>query len=129
MASNQETSGISLRDPVRNILKKFSLNELDLDQPTDDAVFVSLGLNFDYSLGIHLGLSNSDITAIKRDNDSDQDRVVALFWKWRERKGSGVTYLSLLKVLIENENKEAAEKLCQYYKDKHQKSSSTESSE
>ncbi|XP_019856353.1 PREDICTED: NACHT, LRR and PYD domains-containing protein 3-like isoform X2 [Amphimedon queenslandica] len=123
MASNQGTSGSSLRDPVRNILKEFSLNELDLDKATDDTVFLSLGLNFDYFLGIHLGLSKSDITAIKKDNDSDQDRVIALFWKWQERKGSGATYLLLLKVLIEIENKEAAEKLCQYYRDKHQKSS------
>ena len=115
-------------DPVRTVLGRFSLTERDLNKTTDNVVFLSLGLNFSYSLGIHLGLSESDITAIKRDNDSDQDRVVALFLKWRKRKGSDATYLSLMKVLIEYKNQEAAEKLCQYYQDKHQ-TSSTKSSQ
>ncbi|XP_019856357.1 PREDICTED: NACHT, LRR and PYD domains-containing protein 3-like [Amphimedon queenslandica] len=113
---------------VEKILTKFSLFKRDLDKPTisDDAVFKSLELNFDYQLGIHLGLSKSDVKAIKNDHNSDQNRVVSLFWRWQEVKGSDATYLSLMKALIECENKEAAEKLCQYYQDKHQKSSTNE---
>ena len=128
MASSQDTSGSSLRDSVRTILEEFSLTERELNKATDDVVFLNLGLNFDYFLGIHLGLSKSDIKAIENDHNSDQNRVVALFWKWRERKGSDATYLSLMKVLIEYKNQEAAEKLCQYYQDKHQ-TSSTKSSQ
>ena len=110
------------------LLEDFSLTKSDLNKAIDDAVFLSLGLNFSYSLGIHLGLFESDIKAIENDHKSDQDRVVALFWKWRERKGSDATYLSLMNVLIECENQEAAEKLCQYYQNKHQ-TSSTKSSQ
>ena len=128
MASSQDTSGSSLRDSVRTILEEFSLTERELDKATDDVVFLNLGLNFDYFLGIHLGLSKSDIKAIENDHKLDKNRVAALFWKWRERKGLDATYLSLMEALIECENKEAAEKLCQYYQNKYQ-TSGTKSSQ
>ncbi|XP_019852745.1 PREDICTED: uncharacterized protein LOC109582469 [Amphimedon queenslandica] len=124
MASQSPEATFSL-DIVPQMLKEFSLTERDINKAADDAVILSLGLNFYLSLGLCLGLSESDIAAVKKDNHSDQDRVVALFWKWRERKGSDATYLSLLEALIKYENKEAAEKLCRKI---HASSRSTKSS-
>ena len=116
MAKEQD----ALQDVSETFLSRHSLSASDpqlLSKCSDD-LFPILGVNFDYSLGISLGLGRADIEAIKRNNDTDQDRVVALLWKWKEIKGSKATYLALIESLLKCRNEEAAEKVIQYLKTK-----------
>ena len=66
------------RSVVETFLGRRSLSARDsklLEKCSDD-IFLTLGVNFNYSLGISLGLGRADIEAIKRDNDTDKDRVI-----------------------------------------------------
>ena len=104
------------RSVVETFLGRRSLSERDsklLEKCSDD-IFLNLGVNFDYSLGISLGLGRADIEAIKRDNDTDQNRVIALLWKWKKVNGSDATYLTLIESLIKCQNVEAADNVIQY---------------
>ena len=101
---------------VETFLGRRSLSERDsklLEKCSDD-IFLTLGVNFDYSLGISLGLGRADIEAIKRDNDTDKDRVITLFWEWKKVNGSDATYLTLIESLLKCRNVEAADNVIQY---------------
>ena len=112
---------------VETFLGRHSLSARDpklLKECSDDGLFLTLGVNFDYSLGISLGLGRADIVAIEKDKDSDKDRVIRLFWEWKKIKGSGATYLALIESLLKCQNTEAAEKVIQYLETKPTASSS-----
>ena len=112
--------GQNEQELVESFLRRHSLSASDpkLLKKCSDDLFLILGINFDYSLGISLGLGRADIEAIKRDNDTDQNRVIALLWKWKEIKGSKATHLALIGSLLKCQNTEAAEKVIQYLKTK-----------
>ena len=95
-------------------LAKYSTGPEDpnLKKKCEDAVFMGLDLNFSLGLGICLGLSEQEIFAVRNDHEGDSDRVIALFWEWRRKLGSGANYLLLILALIKNKNIEAADKAC-----------------
>lgn len=95
-------------------LAKYSTGPEDpnLKKECEDAVFTGLDLNFSLGLGICLGLSEQEIFAVRNDHEGDSDRVIALFWEWRRKLGSGANYLLLILALIKNKNIEAADKAC-----------------
>ena len=87
----------------------------NLKKKCEDALFMGLDLNFSLGLRVCLGLPQSDVAAVKKDHEGDSDRVIALFWKWREINGSYANYLLLIHALIKNKNIEAADKVCVNY--------------
>ena len=108
------------QDVSETFLRSHSLSASDpklLNKCSDD-LFLCLDVNFDYPLGISLGLAEADIKAIEKDKDSDKDRVIAIFWKWKKIKGSDATYLALIESFLKCQNTEAAEKVIQYLKTK-----------
>ena len=104
----------SSHEELVKFLAKYSTGPEDpiLKKICEDALFRGLDLNFSLELGICLGLPRSNIIAIEKQHDRDSDRVIALFWKWRERNGSDANYLFLIRALIMNKNIEAADKAC-----------------
>ena len=63
-------------------------------------------------LGYVLGLPREKISAIDRDNQTEDQRKVALFDEWKSIEGSKATYLKLAEALCVRDRIDIVELLC-----------------
>ena len=78
----------------------------------DDRVFADIAsdqIPLEISLSIRLGLNEAQTEQIKRDNPTEREKVIAMFRKWSQMKGSDATYLSLIIAFIKDGNRNTAE--------------------
>ena len=66
-------------------------------------------------LGYVLGLPREKIAAIDRDNQTGDQRKVALFDEWKSIEGSEATYLKLAKALYDRNLRDIVELLCDLF--------------
>jgi hypothetical protein len=62
--------------------------------------------------GHHLGFSPLKLHTIQADNDSEDQRRVALLETWAEMEGEKATYLKLAEALFEHGRRDLVEHLC-----------------
>lgn len=86
----------------------------ELKKECDTELFAVLDLNYSLNLVAILGLEEADSLAIVKDHQKDNDRVVALFLKWKATHGCAATYLALISALLKCKQVEAAEQVCSY---------------
>ena len=103
---------------LTEIIQKRSLTMEQLSWECDDNLFLELSTQIPHSgltLALSLGLTSADEEQIKRDKDSERERIIATLIKWRERNGSDATYLALVKsIFIQYKNRELAEFILDY---------------
>ena len=78
----------------------------------DDRVFADIAsdqIPLEISLSIRLGLNKAQTEQIKRDNPTEREKVISMFRKWSQIKGSDATYHSLIMAFIEDGNRNTAE--------------------
>ena len=103
---------------VDAILRKKSLSSEHLSKKCDDSLFLRLSTQITQSidiLAISLNLTRADAEQIRRDKDDERSRIVETLFKWREKNGSDATYLALVKVFIQDEKRELAEFVMDYF--------------
>ena len=103
---------------VDGILTKKSLSRDDLSKKCDDNLFLKLSTQITQSiviLALSLKLTRADAEQIQRDKDDERSRIVETLFKWREKNGSDATYLALMKVFIQDEKRELAEFVMDYF--------------
>ena len=102
---------------LENLLQKKILTEERLSLKCDDKLFLELSSKIPQSgltLAVCLGLTPADGQQIKCNNDKERDRIIATLLKWKEKNGSDATYLALVKIFIQDKNRELAEFILDY---------------
>ena len=67
-------------------------------------------------VGYYLNLSEQDLTAIDRENDTEAQQKVTMLDTWYEKEGSNATYLNLANALHQHGRKDLVELLCRTVK-------------
>ena len=89
-----------------------------MSKKCDDHLFLRLSTQITQSiviLALSLGLTKADAEHIKQDNSDERTRKAETLFKWREKNGSDATYLSLVKVFIQDKKRELAEFVMEYF--------------
>ena len=103
---------------MEKLLRTKSLTEERLSLACDEKLFLELSSQIprcDLTLALSLGLTPADGQQIKCNNDNEKDRIIATLLKWKEKNGSDATYLALVKIFIQHENRELAEFILDYF--------------
>lgn len=84
----------------------------DLERQCEWHLFIYLTRHIEYydQVAQHLGLTNPEIVAIRSDQSTDISRRFAVLSKWLSKNGSDATYLHLIEVFLQMENRVLAEK-------------------
>ena len=88
-----------------------------MSKKCDDSLFLKLSTQITQSiviLALGLGLTKADAEQIKQDNNDERTKRAETLFKWREKNGSDATYLTLMKVFIQDEKRELAEFVVDY---------------
>ena len=99
------------------LIQKKSLTKEQLLRECNDNLFLELSNQIPHcglTLTLCLGLTRCDAEKIKRDNENENERIIATLLKWRERNGSDATYLTLVKIFMKCKNRELAEFILDY---------------
>ena len=104
-------AGITLSDLVGQFnVPQDSLNRKFTDE---HALQFSVNLTTWERLAPHLGLSKQQIEAIKRDNNSEEEKRAATLKKWKECFAFRATYRNLIEALLAIERADLASDLCE----------------
>ena len=98
--------------------KSLSICREQLSKKCDDNFFLKLSTQITQSiviLALSLGLKEADAEQIKQDNNDERTRRAELLLKWRKKNGSDATYLALAKIFIQDEKRELAEFVIDYF--------------
>ncbi|XP_019851512.1 PREDICTED: uncharacterized protein LOC109581654 [Amphimedon queenslandica] len=98
-------------DDISKVLEGMNVKQDCLLSRCEDSFFLMLTQNvaqYDV-LGPYFGMSQTDLIQIKRDNDTEGTRMMAMLWKWRTRNGSKATYSSLISNFLQMNNREIVE--------------------
>ena len=104
--------------PLDSLLTRFSQSRISLEKPCDDNLFLALMFKiprFDNAAPF-FRLTQPEIEAIHRDYDSEKSRRLHMLWKWRRKNGSDATYLALVTVFLQMDDKYLAEFVMQHTK-------------
>ena len=105
-------------NPLDDLLTRYSLSRSRLKKPCDDDLFIALMSEisrFDNAAPF-FGLTQSDIEAIRHDYNDERSRRLNMLWQWKRKKGSDATYLALVTVFLQMENRLLAEFVMQHTK-------------
>ena len=80
----------------------------------DELEYLSVKVNDWQNLGRRLKFTESELTAIHKDNEKWPEKARAMLMRWRERKGSDATYRCLYEALSHDlmDRKDLAEEFC-----------------
>ena len=98
--------------------KALSIRREQLSKKCDDNFFRKLSNQISQSiviLALSLNLTRAEAEQIKRDNNDERTMRAEMLLKWREKNGSDATYLALAKIFIQDENRELAEFVIDYF--------------
>ena len=128
VASNMDIDVDRASRILNDILSKYDLKIKHLQGKCPRSVRLEIAKELiDWEMvGYYLDLSEQDLTAVKREKDTEDQRRIAMLEIWHKRKGRDATYLKLANALLRHSRKDTAELLCQIVKkanmeiDKHQ---------
>ena len=114
MAASLEAQGITIDE----ILSQHGLQREDVNK------ICSQGIRFEISIkiinwklvGHRLGIPEEKLVAIQRDNNTEEERRVALLCTWHQREGRRATYLKLMIALHQQCDNDLVAKLCSMVK-------------
>ena len=104
--------------PILNIISHHSLTMEHLQKECSQKVQLQISKELkDWEmLGRYLKLSEQDLTAIKRDNHTEEQRKVDMLDTWHKREGSNATYLKVANALYHHGRRDLVELLCHIVK-------------
>ena len=98
-----------------DILSRYGLERKDLEQTCPESVRLEVAeeLSDDWKMvGHYLGFSVRHLNDIQADNTKEEHRRVALLDSWRQREGTGATYLKLAEAVHRRKRIDLAEMIC-----------------
>ena len=103
---------------VQDIIIETGVTTEALSNPFSDEVLLKLSTLCDkwQHIGIHLGLSSSDIEKIAREFRTTDERMVRILEYWRTRDESKATYKKLIEVLFKSKETKLAMDVCKAVK-------------
>ena len=107
---------------LAKLLQTKSLTEEKLSLKCDDKLFLELSSQIPHSgltLALSLGLTDADEGQIKRDKDNERERIIATLVKWKKKNGDDATYLALVMIFMQCQNRELAEFILDYFNNSH----------
>lgn len=110
MALSLEAQGMSLEE----ILSQHDLKREDLERecPKDTRLEIALKLTDWKITGRYLGIPEEKLVAIERDNNSEEDRRIALLEVWNQREDERATYIQLMSALSNQGRQDLVNFLC-----------------
>lgn len=105
---------------AHDLMRRFRLEEKDCNQEIEDAhgesIFSKLCGQWKFLITV-LELPKVWKDDLQQDCRNEADRRVNFFSKWKKKDGSSVTYIRLIRALLDINNKEDAEEVCKFLKD------------
>ena len=100
--------------PLENLLSRHGYESKDLDRkyPAEMRLEIAQLLHDWKMMGYYLGFTPQKLNDIKIDNESEEQRRVALLDAWEQREGEGTTYLKLAEALHHRGRADLVENLC-----------------
>ena len=108
----------SLLPNLDEVLRRHNLTEQQIDVACSHGHVVEIAgkLSTWKYLAFHIGLDETDVTDIERDNSHDhRSQCLAALQKWRQKFGSNATYLSLAKGLEKVGRLDLVETVCEIF--------------
>ena len=100
---------------LEEILRRHGLTREDCDKecPTNNIMLQIANKIVDWKMmGYSFGIPNQKLVAIEVENRTEETRRITLFHTWKEREGSGATYLRLMSALHQRGRNDLVEELC-----------------
>ena len=99
---------------LEDVISRHGLRREDLELvcPRDVRISVAVKLVDWQMVGYCFGFPEQKITAIDRENYTEDQRKVALLNAWSEREGDGATFLKLADVLHQRKRNDLVDFLC-----------------
>ena len=105
---------------LNDIISHYNIEEEQLQRVCSHNVRLNIAQQLsDWKmLGYYLNLTEQNLTAIERENDTESLRRVAMLNKWHEREGRNATYLRLAGALYQHGRSDLVELLCRTVKER-----------
>ena len=103
---------------LESLLFSYNHSEESLNKPCDNELFVFLTkkmTNFSDSAPF-FGLMPPEIDSIRHEHATIVAENFKMLWTWRFKNGSEATYLAIVKIFLQMENRDLAEHVLQYVK-------------
>ena len=115
MATSLLESGSESGPTLEEILSRHNLTEASLDKhcPRDIRNEIAVRLDDWEMVGNYLGFPRDKLRSIRRENDTEDLRKVALLDTWAKREGKGATCLKLARVLHQRQRSDIVDLLCE----------------
>ena len=103
-----------------NLLTTFKQSKENLDKPCCDNLFATLKTKIPSfeDAAPHFGFKIPEIVELRNDYQFERQRRLEMLWKWKTTIGSEATYLAIVKIFLEMGNKELAECVLRFFRDK-----------
>lgn len=101
------------------LLPKYNLSQQRLSKPCDNNLFVVLTkgiISFDHVVP-YFGLTPPDIDEIRSENPTEVLKSYRMLWAWKRKNGSDATYLAIVNIFLEMEDRFLAESVLQHVSD------------
>ena len=110
MAEQHEQGNPSLED----VISRYGLAKEKLQEKCSQAIRLKIAAKLeDWKMaGRYLNIPSEKLKAIERDNDSEDQRRVAMLDAWHEREGECASYLRLADALYQHGRRDLIELLC-----------------
>ena len=99
---------------LKDIVARCGLTKERLQEECSREVSLKIATKLDdwKMVGHYLGIPPEKLKAIERENDTEDQRKVALLDTWRKGEGRGATYWKLANALYEHGRRDLVELLC-----------------
>ena len=99
-----------------NLLTRFKQSKENLNKPCCDNLFETLKTKIPSfeDAAPHFGFKEPEIVEFRSDCSSERQRRLQMLWKWKPKNGSDATYLAIVKVFLNMENKQLAETVLEF---------------
>ena len=105
-----------LESELNSLLTQFSLSRADLQKPCDDNLFLALIPNFASfdSAAPYFNFTKSEIEVIGSQYNKENSRRLHMLWEWKLKNGNSATYLALVTIFQEMQDRVLTEFVLQY---------------
>ena len=111
---------------LQSLLTRYKLCEPSLDVQCMDYLFLSLGKeipSFEVAAP-YFGFTPPEIEELRCDYDKERSRKLHMLWSWKRKNGSSATYLAIVKIFLQMEDKQLAEHVLRRFSEEQVISSS-----
>ena len=105
---------------LESLLTRFNQSKENLDKPCCDNLFETLKIKIPSfeDAAPHFGFKEPQIEEFLTDFRHERQRKLRMLWRWKANNGSDATYLAIVKVFLNMENKQLAECVLEFCHEK-----------